>query len=173
MQVRYRNTLEHIVALQKFVLRNTAFGKKMMVHRFMMVEIIIFLICLLFVFNHNPIKVLIGFIALSGLAWIFRERSVLMQFKKDFKREDRRDESGTFHKDRVLSIDPNGFTIRSGAGETACGWDQVDLIGNDTKYIYIVLKSVLHHVVPLSAFSDREESDQFLTAMRTFQSNPS
>ena len=169
-QVRYRNTLDDLIALQKFVLRHTSLGRKMMLHRFIMVEIIIFLICSLFAFNHNPIKVLLMFIVLSGLAWLFRERSVLVQFRKDFRREDRRDKTGAFHRDRTMSIDASGITVNSGNGQNSHTWDQVELVNRDAKYVYIVLKGVLHHVIPLSAFRDANHTEQFMTATQTFRS---
>ena len=172
MQVRYRNTLDDLIALQKFVLRHTDFGKKMMLHRFITVEIIIFLISLLFTFNHNPFKVLLVFIALSALAWLFRERSVLVQFRKDFKREDRRDESGAFHRDRTISINASGITVHSGGGRNSHTWDEVALISRDAKYVYVVLKGVLHHVIPLSAFHDENDAQQFMDAMQAFRGTP-
>ncbi|MEJ2038334.1 MAG: YcxB family protein [Desulfosarcinaceae bacterium] len=165
MKVSYQNTLGQLVALQKFVLRHTPFGRKMMLHRFIMVEIVLFLICLMFAFNHSRIKVLSIFLLFSGIAWLFRERAVLMQFKKDFKREERRDESGAFHKSRVLSIDPRGFSLATGARDHRYSWNQVQHIDRDANYLYIVLEGVLHHIIPLSAFKNQETADKFVSTM--------
>ena len=95
MVVRYFNSYEDLLALQKFVLRNSAVGKKAMLHRFLAVEIVVLFVCLMFAVNHNRFYVLLAFLIISGLAWWFRERSVMMQFKKDFKRGLRKDELET------------------------------------------------------------------------------
>lgn len=169
MDVRYRNTLDHLVALQKHVLRNTALGRKMVLHRFLMVEVILLLICGLFAVNHDRLKVLLVFAGLSCLAWLFRERAVLMQFRKDFKRENRRDGTGAFHSERILHVSPSGLRLRMGQIENRIGWDQVARIDRDSRYIYILLTGVLHHVIPVSAFADAQAPDRFLETARSYQ----
>ena len=89
MQIRFTNTLNQLVALQKYALRHTEVGRKMMLHRFIAVESVILLIAVLFAVNHDRLVVLLVFLSVSGLAWTFRERSVIVQFKRDFKRERR------------------------------------------------------------------------------------
>jgi hypothetical protein len=165
MQVRYRNTLKHLIALQKYVLRNTDTGKKMMLHRFLAVEAIILFITIIFATSHNPFKVFVGFILVSGLAWVFRERSVLLQFRKDFKRELRKDEDGLFEKDRILNIAPEGLIVDIGSQRSEYAWDQIEMTGKDNHYVYIILTGVLHYVIPLSAFTDGDEVDTFLRSI--------
>jgi hypothetical protein len=167
LQIRYRNTLEHLVALQKYVLRNTDFGKKMMMHRFIAVEAIILFITIIFAINHNRFKVLLGFVIITILAWLFRERSVLLQFKKDFKRERRKDDQGLFDKDRILTITPDGLKINIGNTRNQYAWDQVAMVGYDRKLLYIILKGVLHYVIPLSAFADENEALLFLDSIES------
>ena len=171
MQIRYRNTMEHLVALQKFVLRNSEFGKKMMLHRFIAVETVIVLISIIFAINHNRFKVLLGFLVVSGLAWLFRERSVLLQFKRDFKRERRKDESGMFDKDRIMTVDAEGLTVEIGTQETRYSWDRIGATGQDRKHVFIVTNGVLHYVIPLSAFSKNEDPKAFLDAIATYRTS--
>ena len=168
MQIRYRNTIKHLLALQKYVLRNTDTGKKMMLHRFLAVEAIILFITIIFAINHNPLKVLLGFIIATCLAWIFRERSMLLQFKKDFKREVRKDKEGLFDMDRVLAIAPEGLTVEIGSQRSEYSWDQIDTAGKDMHHVYILLTGVLHYVIPLSAFSDENEADTFLKTIASY-----
>lgn len=168
MQIRYRNTLEHLVALQKYVLRNTDFGKKMMLHRFIAVEIIVLFIAIIFAINHNRFKVFLGFVIITGLAWLFRERSVLLQFRRDFKRERRKDDQGLFDKDRILTIAPDGLKISIGDTQNQYGWDQVVTVGHDRRLLYIILKGVLHYVIPLSAFADENEALLFLDSIESY-----
>jgi hypothetical protein len=165
MQVRYRNTLKHLIALQKYVLRNTDTGKKMMFHRFLAVEAIILLIAIILATGNNPFKVFLGFIAVSCLAWVLRERSVLLQFRKDFKREQRKDKDGLFEKERIVNIAPESFSVDIGSQRTEYTWDQIELTGKDNHYVYIILTGVLHYVIPLSAFSDGDEVDIFLNSI--------
>ncbi|MGD9364779.1 MAG: YcxB family protein [Desulfobacteraceae bacterium] len=168
MQIRYRNTLEHLVALQKYVLRKTDFGKKMMLHRFIAVEVIVLFITIIFAINHNRFKVFLGFVIITGLAWLFRERSVLLQFKRDFKRERRKDDKGLFDKDRILTIAPDGLKISIGDTLNQYAWDQVVMVGHDRKLLYIILKGVLHYVIPLSAFADENEALLFLDRIESY-----
>jgi len=170
LQIRYCNTLNHLVALQKYLLRNTSFGRKMMLHRFIAVEAVIVFISIFFAINHNRINVLIGFATVSGLAWLFRRRSVLLQFKKDFKRERRKDKSGSFEKERVLSITPDELCISVDANQTCHTWDEVETTDRDREHIYIILKGVLHYVIPVTAFADDQEVDEFATALDTYRS---
>lgn len=169
MQIRYRNTLDQLVALQKYVLRHTQFGKKIMLHRFLTVETVVLFISVIFAINHNRFKVFLGFVIVSALAWIFRERSVLLQFRKDFKREHRKDESGLFEKDRILSIGLDGLTVQIGGEQSHYHWEQVEMTGRDSKHIYIILKGVLHYVIPLSAFADEREADAFLEGIASYR----
>jgi hypothetical protein len=87
----------------------------MMLHRFIMVECILAFICFVFAINHNRLAVLICFAGLSGLAWLFRERAVIVQFKKDFRREQRKDEINLFDRDRIMTIDTDGFRVLIGS----------------------------------------------------------
>lgn len=59
----------------------------MIVYRFMVVEAIIIVITIVFAINHNRFNVLLGFVIVSGLVWLLRERAVLLQFKKGFKHD--------------------------------------------------------------------------------------
>lgn len=169
MEIRYRNTLDQLLALQKFVLRNSHIGKRMMLHRFLAAEAIILFITVIFTINHNLFKVLIGFAILTGLAWVLRERSVILQFKKDFKRERRKNEAGLFDKNRILSIAPEGLTVRIGNDQTHYTWYRIETVGRDRKHIYLVLDSVLHYVIPISAFSDESEADTFLETIESYR----
>ena len=169
MQIRYRNTLNELVALQKHALRHTEVGKKMMLHRFIAVESIFFLIALMFAINNNPLVVLLVFLGVSGLAWLFRERSVLLQFRRDFKRERRKDESGMFEKERLLTIDPDGLTVVIGDQRTNYEWDEVVYAGKDRKNVYIIMTGVLHYVIPLTAFADENEPDAFLASIDSYR----
>lgn len=170
MEIRYHNTLDHLVALQKQVLRKTEAGKKMMLHRFILVEAIIIGITIIFAINHNRLNVLLGFLIVTGLAWMFRERSVIVQFRKDFKRERRKDETGQFDKDRILRINPDGLEVQVGLEQTQYDWDQLEWAGRDRKHVYILLKGVLHYVIPVTAFSDENAVTQFLEAIASHPS---
>lgn len=171
MQIRYRNTLNQLIALQKFMLRNSAFGKKMMVHRFIMVECILVFICAIFAVNHNRLVVLGCFAGLSALAWLLRERAVIMQFRKEFRRERRKSDINLLDRDRILTIDENGFEVRIGSRESRYTWDEVETTGQDKKHIYILLKGVLHHVMPKSAWPDLERAEAFYTTLQNYRLN--
>lgn len=170
MEIRYHNTLEHLVALQKQVLRKTEAGKKMMLHRFILVEIIIVGIAIIFAINHNRPKVLLGLLIVTGLAWLFRERSVIVQFRKDFKRERRKNGTGQFEKDRILRIAPDGLEVQIGLEQTQYAWNQLEWVGRDRKHVYMLLKGVLHYVIPVTAFADENEVAHFLESIASFQS---
>jgi hypothetical protein len=170
MQIRYRNTLEQLIALQKFMLRNSAFGKKMMLQRFILVECILGFICAVFAVNHDRLTVFLSFIGLSVLAWLFRERAVILQFKKDFKRERRKDALNMFDRDRILRLDDDGLLIAIGSQENCYAWNDVETTGQDKKNIYILLKGVLHYVIPKSAWDNTDQAAEFyqtLEANRT------
>ena len=171
MQVRYRNNIKDLVALQKYVLRHTDTGKKMMLHRFLAVEAIVLFITIVFAINHNIFKVFLVFIVVSCLAWLFRERSVLLQFRKDFKREQRKDEEGLFEKERVLSIDPSGIMVEIGVQESQYEWDEVDMVGQDKHYVYIILTVVLHYVIPQAAFAAEGETNKFLKKIESYRNS--
>jgi hypothetical protein len=116
--------------------------------------------------------VLLGFAIVSCLAWLFRERTVLLQFRKDFTRERRKDKTGQFDKERIFDIAPSGVTIRVGAQQTRYTWDQVERSGQDRKHVYVVLKGVLHYVIPISAFTDPNEVALFLETIAAYRAAP-
>jgi hypothetical protein len=169
MQIRYRNTLDQLVALQKFMLRNSDLGRKMMLHRFIMVECLLVFICVVFAINHNRLVVLMCFAGLSGLAWLFRERTVIQQFKKDFRREKRKDDINLFDRDRVMTIDTDGFRVLIGSQENRYDWSEVEAVDQDKHNIYILLKGVLHYVIPKSAWEDPDQSDQFFNTLQSYR----
>lgn len=142
----------------------------MMLHRFIAVESIFLLIAIMFAINNNIFVVLLVFLVVSGLAWLFRERSVLLQFKRDFKREQRKDETGMFEKDRLLTVDADGLTVDIGDQSTNYAWDEVVYAGKDRKNVYIIMSGVLHYVVPLTAFSDDNSSEALLDTIATYRS---
>ena len=143
----------------------------MMFHRFMAVEAIILFITIISAVNHNPLKVFIGFIIISCLAWLFRERSVLLQFRKDFKREYRKDKDGLFEKERVLSIGPSGLLVEIGEQQSRYAWNEVELTGQDKHYVYIILTGVLHYIIPLTAFANEGEPDLFLSHIESYRNS--
>jgi hypothetical protein len=171
MQIRYRNTLNQLVALQKYMLRNSAFGRKMMLHRFIMVECILAFICFVFAINHNRLVVLMCFAGLSGLAWLFRERAVIVQFKKDFRRERRKDEINLFDRDRIMTIDTDGFRVLIGSQENRYEWREVEAVVQDKNNIYILLTGILHYVIPKSAWENPDQSEQFFNTLQSYR-NP-
>ena len=166
MQVRYHNKLEHLVSLQKYMLRHSSLGRKMMTHRFIMVEVLIVLIFAMLVMRHDPFKVVLGFIIASCLAWIFREQSALLQFKREFKREMSKDDSGDFHAERILQVSPDGLTMDAVGGRQHLEWSRIEGVGQDSRHIYILVKGVLHYVVPKTAFADADHAQAFFETLR-------
>lgn len=140
----------------------------MMFHRFVAVESILLFIAVLFAVNHDRLLVLLIFLFVSGLAWLFRERSVLLQFKKDFKRERRKNNTNMFEKERIMTIAPDGLTVDVGEQRTRYTWDQVVYAGKDSKHVYILLTGMLHYVIPLSAFSNHSP-EALLEAIETYR----
>lgn len=169
IQIRYRNTLNQLVALQKYMLRNSAFGRKMMLHRFLLVECILVFICVLFAINHNRLVVLICFAGLSGLAWLLRERTVIVRFKKDFRRERRKDDINSFDRDRIMTIDADGFRVQIGSRENRYDWSRVEAVGQDKNNIYILLTGVLHYVIPKSAWQVPDHPEQFFNTLQSYR----
>ncbi len=165
MQIRYTNTLNQLVALQKYALRHTEVGKKIMLHRFIAVESVLLLIAFLFAVNHNRLVVLLVFLSISGLAWTFRERSVIVQFKRDFKRERRKNPGGAFDKERVLTVNPDGLAVDIDGQRAHHTWDKIIYTGKDRQNVYILLEGVLHYVIPLSAFSGDVVPEAFLESI--------
>ena len=169
MVVRYFNSYEDLLALQKFVLRNSAVGKKAMFHRFLAVELVVLFVCLMFAVNHNRFYVLLAFLFISGLAWLFRERSVMMQFKKDFKRGLRKDPDSVFHRQKAITIAPEEFSVEMGGHTNDHRWDSVELISADERYVYMVLKGVMHYVVPKNSFESSDDAKRFMERIREYR----
>lgn len=169
MQIRYRNTLNQLVELQKFMLRNSDLGRKMMLHRFIVVECLLLFICFVFAINHNRLVVLMWFAGLSGLAWLFRERSVILQFKKDFRREKRKDETNLFDRERMMTIDTDGLRVLIGSRENRYDWSEVEAVGQDKNNVFILLKGVLHYVIPKTAWEDPDQSEQFFDTLQRYR----
>ena len=134
----------------------------MMLHRFIAVESVILLIAILFAVNHNRFVVLLVFLSVSGLAWTFRERSVIVQFKRDFKWERRKNHGGTFDKERILTVNPDGLAVDIDGRRSHYTWNQIIFTGKDRQNVYIILEGVLHYVIPLSAFSGDVAPEAFL-----------
>jgi hypothetical protein len=141
----------------------------MMLHRFIAVESIILLIAILFAVNHNRVIVLLVFLFVSGLAWLFRERSVLVQFKRDFKKERRKNDGGAFEKERIMTVAQEGLTVDIDGRRTHYTWDRIVYTGKDRKHVYILLSGVLHYVIPLSAFSGDLEPEAFLESIASYR----
>ncbi len=166
MEIRYNNSIEDLVALQKVVVRRSSISKKIVKHRFVTMEIILLLLCLLFIFNNPVWKVLLAFVFLSVLMWLFRERSVVLQFKKDLKKEMRRDTHNSLLAERQLKISPDGIEARMEARISNFTWDQVEYINHDDQYLYFVMKGLLHFIIPKSAFADEAQLNMFLEALQ-------
>jgi hypothetical protein len=169
MKLAYHNSLDDLIALQKCMLHHSAFGQKLMLHRFLMVEAVLAFICIMFAINGNPFKVFLVFAALSVLAWIFRERSVIQQFKRDFKKELRRDEENSFAQPRILQISPEHLAVSTGDNHNSHPWPTVEWTGQDARLLFIITKGVLHYAVPKSVFQDAEEMEIFLKLVDTYR----
>jgi hypothetical protein len=141
----------------------------MMLHRFIAVESIILLIAILFAVNHNRGIVLLAFLFVSGLAWLFKERSVLVQFKRDFKKERRKNDGSAFEKERIMTVAPDGLTVNIDGRRTHYTWDRIVYTGKDRKHVYILLSGVLHYVIPLSAFSGDLAPEAFLESIASYR----
>jgi hypothetical protein len=141
----------------------------MMLHRFIAVESVILLIAVLFAVNHDRLVVVLVFLSVSGMAWTFRERSVIVQFKRDFKRERRKNHGGTFDKERVLTVNPDGLAVDIDGQRTHYTWDRIVYTGKDRQNVYIILEGVLHYVIPLCAFSGDPDPETFLEAIARYR----
>jgi hypothetical protein len=169
MKLVYHNSLRDLIALQKCMLRHSAFGQRLMLHRFLMVEAVLLFICVMFAINGNPFNVFLIFAALSVLAWTFRERSVIQQFKRDFKKELHRDEENSFAQPRTLQISPAHLEVGAGPNHNTHPWPSVEWTGQDERLLYIITKGVLHYAVPKSAFQDAEEMEIFLKLVAAYR----
>lgn len=170
MQVVYRNNLEDIIALQRKVLRHSRLARKMILHRFLFVEAILLLICFLLMLGNPPQKVLVFFIAISALAWVFRERSLMHQFKKDMKGQLLRDPNAAFKQKTTLILDEAGLKVENTGGVTTHPWDEVEHVGRDDRYLYVITDGMRHYVIPKAAFGGNAQSEAFsqeLEARRT------
>ncbi len=169
MKLAYHNSLADLIALQKRMLRHSAFGQKLMLQRFLMVEAVLLFICLMFAINGNPLIVLLVFAGLSVLAWFFRERSVIQQFKKDFKKELRKDEENSFSQPRIMQITPQHFEVSTGDHNQSHPWSTVEWTGQDERLLYLITKGILHYAIPKSTFKDEEEMQIFLKLVDTYR----
>lgn len=169
MKLAYHNTLADLIALQQSMLRHSAFGQKLMLHRFLMVEAVLFVICLMFAINGNPLIVLMVFLGLSVLAWFFRERSVIQQFKKDFKKELRKDEENSFAQPRIMQITKEHLEVSTGNHHQAHPWSTIEWTGQDERRLYLVTSGVLHYTIPKTTFQDEEEMQIFLKLVDTYR----
>ena len=169
MKLAYHNTLADLIALQKSMLRHSAFGQKLMLHRFLMVEAVLFFICLMFAINGNPLIVLLVFLGLSVLAWFFRQRSMIQQFKKDFKKELSKDEENSFAQPRIMQITKEHLEVSTGDHHQAHPWSTVEWTGQDERRLYIITSGILHYTIPKSTFQDEEEMQIFLKLVDTYR----
>lgn len=165
MKIIYHNTLDDIIALQKMVLRHSRMGRKIMLHRFILVEIILLLICIPLMFAGNPLKILLFFLMISALAWIFRERSVIFQFKKDMKGQLMRDPDAAFRKETTVRLSENGISVTNTGSTTDHPWNRLEHFAHDSRYIYILTDGLRNYVIPKTAFPSDAEADTFLGAL--------
>lgn len=166
MKVVYRNTLDDIIALQKMVLRHSRMGRKIMLHRFILVEVILFLICLPLMFAGNPMKIMLFFLVISIVAWIFRERSVILQFKKDMKGQLMRDPDAAFRKETTVRLSEKGLSVTNTGITTDHPWNRLEHFAQDSRYIYILTDGLRNYVIPKTAFPSDAEAETFLGALK-------
>jgi hypothetical protein len=136
-------------------------GKTLLIHRFVMVEILLLLICLLLMIGNPPLKIIPAFVAISGLAWLFRERAVMVQFKRDMKGQLMRDPDASFKKKSVMEATEEGFSVTNSGVTARFLWRQVEHLEADDRCIYILSEGMQHYVVPKSAFGSPVEASAF------------
>jgi hypothetical protein len=171
MKLAYHNSLNDLIALQRCMLRHSAFGRKLMLHRFLMVASVLFFICLMFAINGNPLKVFLVFSALSVLAWMFRERSVILQFKKDFKKELGKDEENSFAQTRIMQIHPEALEVSTGDNHQRHPWSSVEWTGQNERLLFIITNGFMHYAIPKTVFQDGEEMQIFLKLVDTYRAD--
>ena len=166
MQVRYRNTVGDIVALQKMVLRHTLMGRKILFHRFLVVEAVLLLICLLLMTGHPPGPVMPFFVGFSALAWGFRERPVIRKFTKDLKAQLVRDPEAAFRRETTMTVSEEGLEVANSGAAVTHPWPRVEYVGRDDRYTYVLTDGLRHYAVPAAAFGGDAEADRFWGEIR-------
>ncbi len=136
-------------------------GKRLLVHRFVMVEILLLLICLLLMLGNHPLRILPAFVAISGLAWWFRERAVMVQFKRDMKGQLMRDPDAAFTRQTSMETTEEGFTVTNSGVTARFFWREVEHIEADDRCIFILSEGMQHYVVPKAAFGSPVEASAF------------
>jgi hypothetical protein len=145
-------------------------GRRILLHRFVAVEMVLMLVCLLLVVGGNsPAKVLGFFLAVSALAWGGRERSFLLRFKKDMKGQLARDPAAAFRNETDLACSQSGLMVANSGVTHEHPWAAVEHIGMDRRYIYLLTHGLHHYVIPLSAFGSAEQADRFFVEVERFR----
>jgi len=167
ISIEYSNTINDLVAAQKVALRHSSTSQNLMVQRWLLVEALLAGLCVMFAFNHSPRNVLMAFLALSALAWVLRYRTVVVQFRRDLKREVKKDTTRSLFQPRILRLTETGISIDTSGTVADYDWSKVVHVGTDKRYLYVITDGVLHYAVPRRAAADDTQWEQFVAAVQS------
>ena len=165
MRVEYENDAKNLVALHKRVLRSTDVGRKMLLHRHFMVQAVLVVVCGMFAVNGDRLTVLAVFVALSVLAWVLRDRAVVMKYKKDLKNNMPKGADGNGLVRRSMALNPDGLGFEAGGQEHRYAWADLEAVEADADNVYVMPEGLMHFVIPKSAFSP-EQLQEFMETLK-------
>lgn len=150
MRVEYDNDIKALVALHRTVLKSTQVGRRMLLHRHLIVQAVLVVVCGLFAVNNDPLVVLAVFVALSALAWVLRDRAVVKKYRKDLKGNMPKGPGGVVH--RAVTLLDDGLEFESEGRTLRYAWSGLEAVEADQDNLYVMPDGLMHYVIPKNAF---------------------
>lgn len=157
MDVTYKNTIEDLIHLQKYIFQNTQYGKRYMRRFFINAVIIFSLLAISFALLGNQEFALYFFFSGLIIIWLLKDRLLLLRLKKTYQNEIYK----PMWEEVTISITKEGLKTKRESGEGLYKWTAVNRAVDDGKYLLIIIQGMGNIVIPHSAFAGSSQKNSF------------
>lgn len=170
MEIKYELTKDDIIDFNLYHSENSKTIKRSLnIQRYIISVIFVFAAIVMSSYLDIPYSFTIPFFLVVSLIWIF-------YYPKFFKWLIKRNVSKMLDEgknkaiigEQRLSISNEGIIAISEAGEMKSNWSLVEKIGKTKKNIYIYISSISAYIIPIKAFNNEEEVNNFISTVNKY-----
>jgi Ca2+/Na+ antiporter len=170
MEIKYALTREDFVSFNMYHIENSKTTKQSLFRQQYVIPIIYLIIPFIFsrVTDIPFIFWMITFLAIFILWIIFYPRYFKNYVKRNIEKMIDEGRNENLFGPVILTLEEAGISETSNSGVSMANWSSIERVEETKTHILIYLNAVSAAIVPLRAFADTDEKNEFLKTLKSY-----
>ena len=164
MKIFYKNTMQDLIDLNLYILKNSSVIKKMLITYICYCFILVVIGAMLLYVALGRITPLyiVSTLLIFILSIVFMPKYIKWRRTKQVIKMVNEDKSGNMLSNTTLILDDKGITRDSSISSSKLDWKVVQKVSVTEKHIFIFINSISALIIPLEVFHSISEKESFL-----------